>query len=149
MKLVSIIPGKLVIGGTINGILKHLLYLHGPQREKICLRGLWPTKTQTSLCICTVWARCLPADPGVVSLIPTRSHTFVEIDHEIISTVILLPTTYSRRVVNSYKRQYMHKVLVNRLVKLARHDHSCWLGHKASNRTKISTFPIRLLESII
>ena len=35
---------------------------------------------------------CLTADPGVASLIPARSHTFVEIDHEIISTVILLPS---------------------------------------------------------
>ena len=35
----------------------------------------------------------LTADPGVVSSIPARSHTFVEIDHEIISTVILLPST--------------------------------------------------------
>ena len=34
----------------------------------------------------------LTADPGVVSSIPVRSHTFVEIDHEIISTVILLPS---------------------------------------------------------
>ena len=25
---------------------------------------------------------CLTADPGVASLIPVRSHTFVEIDHE-------------------------------------------------------------------
>ena len=33
----------------------------------------------------------LTADPGVASLIPARSHTLVEIDHEIISTVILLP----------------------------------------------------------
>ena len=32
----------------------------------------------------------LTADPGVGSSIPARSHTFVEIDHEIISTVILL-----------------------------------------------------------
>ena len=32
----------------------------------------------------------LTADPGVVSLIPARSHIFVEIDHEIISTAILL-----------------------------------------------------------
>ena len=30
--------------------------------------------------------------PGVASSIPARSHTFVEIDHEIISTVILLPS---------------------------------------------------------
>ena len=32
----------------------------------------------------------LSASPGVASLIPVRSHTFVEIDHEITSTVILL-----------------------------------------------------------
>ena len=35
------------------------------------------------------------ADPGVASSIPARSHTFVEIDHEIISTVILLPSVES------------------------------------------------------
>ena len=62
---------------------------------------------------------CLAADPGVVSLIPARSHTFVEIDHEIISMVILAPSADSRRVVVSYKRKYVHKVLVNHLVKLA------------------------------
>ena len=69
---------------------------------------------------------CLPgrvatdADPGVASSIPVRSHTFVEIDHEIISTVILpLPLIHSRRVVVSYKRKYMHKLLVNRLFKPA------------------------------
>ena len=28
---------------------------------------------------------CLTADPGVASLIPAQSHTFMEIDHEIIS----------------------------------------------------------------
>ena len=43
------------------------------------------------------WVRCLAtdasltADPGVASLIPALTHTFVEIDYEIISTVILLP----------------------------------------------------------
>ena len=37
----------------------------------------------------------LTADPGVASSIPARSHTFVEIDHEIISTVILLPSAES------------------------------------------------------
>ena len=35
---------------------------------------------------------CLTAVPGVPSSIPVRYHTFVEIDHEIISTVILLPS---------------------------------------------------------
>ena len=59
------------------------------------------------------------AEPGVESLINTRSHTFVEIDHEINSTAILLPSADSRRVVVSYKRKYVHEVLVNHLVKLS------------------------------
>ena len=37
---------------------------------------------------CLATDACLTADPGV----PARSHTFVEIDHEIISTIILLPS---------------------------------------------------------
>ena len=37
----------------------------------------------------------LTADPGVTSSIPALSHTFVEIDYEIISTVILLPSAES------------------------------------------------------
>ena len=58
---------------------------------------------------------CLTADPGVGSLIQIRSHTFL-IDHEI-STA----STDSRKVIVSYinKRKYVHKVLVNHLVKLA------------------------------
>ena len=42
---------------------------------------------------CLATDACLTADPGVTSSIPARSHTFVEIDHEIISTVILLPSS--------------------------------------------------------
>ena len=38
---------------------------------------------------------CLTADPGVASSNPVWSHTFVEIDHEMISTVILLPSADS------------------------------------------------------
>ena len=41
---------------------------------------------------CLATDACLTADPGVASLIPVRSHTFVAIDHEIISTDILLPS---------------------------------------------------------
>ena len=41
---------------------------------------------------CLATDACLTADPGVASSIPVRFHTFVEIDHEIISTVILLPS---------------------------------------------------------
>ena len=49
--------------------------------------GTWVT--------CLVTDAKLTADPGVASSIPARSHTFVEIDHEIISTVILLPSAES------------------------------------------------------
>ena len=37
----------------------------------------------------------LTADPGILSLIPARSPTFVDINHEIISTVIVLPSAES------------------------------------------------------
>ena len=67
---------------------------------------------------CLATDACLTADPGVASSIPVRSHTFVKIDHEMISTVILLlPLIHSRRVVVSYKRKYVHELLVNRLFK--------------------------------
>ena len=39
---------------------------------------------------CLATEACLTADPGVASLIPAWSHTFVEIDYVFISTVILL-----------------------------------------------------------
>ena len=72
------------------------------------------------MCSLSTIDACLTADPGVASSIPARYHTFEEIDHEIISTVILLlPLIYSRRVVVSYKRKYVHKLLVNRLLKPA------------------------------
>ena len=57
----------------------------------------------------------MTADQRVASLILARFHTFVEIDHEIISMVIFL-----RRVVVSYKGNYVHEVLVNGLVKVAK-----------------------------
>ena len=40
---------------------------------------------------CLATDACLTADPGVL----VRSHTFVRIDHEMISTVILLPSADS------------------------------------------------------
>ena len=60
------------------------------------------------------------ADPGFMSLIPAQSLTFVVIDLEIFSMVILI------RVGVSYKQKYVHKVLVNHLVKFA--QEKVWLG---------------------
>ena len=51
----------------------------------------------------------LPADPGIASSIPARSHTFTEIDYE---SFFPLPLNHSRRIVVSYKRQYVHEVQV-------------------------------------
>ena len=46
-------------------------------------------EAQSVTCLAT--DASLAAVSGVASSLPARSHTFVEIDHEIISTVILLP----------------------------------------------------------
>ena len=51
------------------------------------------TGPQSGKCLAT--DASLIADPGVPSSIPARSHTFVEIDYEITSTVILLPSAES------------------------------------------------------
>ena len=48
-------------------------YINGPGRV-----------AQSVTCLAT--DASLTADPGVASLIPAGSHTFVKIDHEIIST---------------------------------------------------------------
>ena len=52
---------------------------------------------------------CLTADPGIPSSIQAGSHTFVEIDHEISSMVILLPSADSRRVVFSFSKSMCMK----------------------------------------
>ena len=52
---------------------------------------------------CLAEETCLTADPGVASLIPAWSQTFMDVNHEIISTAILLLSTDSRRVVVRYK----------------------------------------------
>ena len=76
---------------------------------------------------CLATDASLTPDPGVASSIPFRSHTFFEIDYEIISTVILLPLlNHSRRIVVSYKRKYVQEVLVNCLFKLV--QEKVWLG---------------------
>ena len=56
--------------------------------------SLWPGRVAQSV-TCLAADACLTADPGVASSIPVRSHTFVRIDHEMISTVILLPSADS------------------------------------------------------
>ena len=75
----------------------------------------------------TQWITHLTADPEVTSSIPARSHTFMEIDHEII-----LKSFSSFRWFK--KGKFMHKVLVKCLVKLA--QEKVWL-----DELTISTWP--------
>ena len=70
----------------------------------------------------------LNEDQEVASSIPARSHTFVEIDHEIISTIILLPSADSNRDIVSYKRKYVHQVMVNFFIKLAQEKKCGWVN---------------------
>ena len=58
-----------------------------------------------------------------------ESYAFVEIDHGIISMTILLRSADSRRAVLSYKRKYVHEVVIDCLVKLA--QEKVWLGELA------------------
>ena len=53
------------------------------------------TMVNAKLVTCLTTDVCLTADLGVTSLTPAWSHTFKENDHEIISTVILLPSAES------------------------------------------------------
>ena len=63
---------------------------------------------------CLATDASLTADPGVASLIPAQSHTFV-----FLQSFSFLPLNHSRRIFVSCKRKYVHEVLVNCLFKLA------------------------------
>ena len=63
-------------------------FLHGQSKIFFCSeKGYTSCVAQSATYLAT--DASLTADPGVASSIPARSHTFVEIDHEIISTVLL------------------------------------------------------------
>ena len=66
-----------LLGAAILQLLAHITLIPGRVAQSVT---------------CLATDACLTADPGVASSIPARYHTFVEIDHEIISTVILLPS---------------------------------------------------------
>ena len=69
---------------------------------------------------CLVTDAKLTADPGVGSSIPAQSHTFVEIDHEVFSTVILLPSAESfMKGCCQLQAKVCARLLANCLFKLA------------------------------
>ena len=62
-------------------------------KNRIC--GLLQPGRVAESVTCLATDASLTTDQGVASSIPARSHTFVEIDYEIISTFILLPSAES------------------------------------------------------
>ena len=83
-------PRALASGLSYVQVDKHgITILYHPHQCRPCISR--PGRVAQSM-TCLATDACLTADPGVASSIPARSHTFVEIDHEIISTVILLPS---------------------------------------------------------
>ena len=94
--------------------------------DTLILISVLPVRVAQSV-TCLATDAFLTADPGVASSIPVRSHTFVEIDHEMISTVILpLPLIHSRRVVCQLQAKVCVESVVNRLFKPA--QEKVWLG---------------------
>ena len=97
-KMMDFLKAEIIIGLTEIKTMhqKHISgHIHSSQgiqhnRPNILLLG---RVAQSVTCLAT--DACLTADSGVVSSISVRSHSFVEIDHEMISTVILLPSADS------------------------------------------------------
>ena len=104
-----------VVNGLVN-IIRTLIALTSSDTSGEPPPGL---VAQSVTCLGTDTS--LPADPEGPSSIRSRSHTYMEIDHEIISTGSFssLTLNHSRRVAVSYK----HEVLVNCLSRK-----KVWLG---------------------
>ena len=111
---ITLRPGrdKLAMSSSVSGNLKWGLLM-------LLVFLLWPGRVAQSVTYLATDA-CLTADSGVASSIPVRSHTFVKIDHEMISTVILLPSADSfKKGCCQLQAKYVHELLVNGLFKPA------------------------------
>ena len=117
-----------------------------------CFKG-HPPKLLIPGCVaqsvtCMTTDAYLNADPGVASGISARSHTFMEIDHEIISRVILLPSAdlfkegcchlsvTSESMCLRYWLLAKEKSVVRWTVRPDMTIMSCLLGSKATNQTR-------------
>ena len=106
---------------TLRIQCRHIEHMHEGVYNFCLHRFYWnqPGRVAQSV-TCLVTDAKLTADPGVASSIPARSHTFVGIDHEIISTVILLPSTESfMKGCCQLQANVCARLLVNCLFKLA------------------------------
>ena len=127
--------------------LWEILQIYLPSEFLLFYQTISPSRVAQSV-TCLVTDAKLTAYPGVASSIPARYHTFVEIDHEIISTVILLPSAESlMKGCCQLQAKVCARLLVNCLFKLAQEKSVVrWtdrpamtiavdLGPKATNQT--------------
>ena len=105
--------------GTCAKLCTFIVFTFQLEKKQNRLNSYVPGRVAQSV-TCLVTDAKLTADPGVASSIPARSHTFVEIDHEIISTVILLPSAESfMKGCCQLQAKVCARLLVNCLFKLA------------------------------
>ena len=99
-----------ITGGCTGSSESTLVKMTHCWKSHVTVQTFLNTGPRRQSVTCLATDACLTADPGVPSLIAARSNTFMEIDHEIISTVIFLPSAESfKKVVVSYKRKYALK----------------------------------------
>ena len=72
-------------------VCKHTVHLEVDGKKKSSRPNKPLTWEGSAVSTCLTTNAHLTEEPGNLSWIPACSHTFVEIDHEIISMVILLP----------------------------------------------------------
>ena len=85
----------LISANSFTNSMQHNDSVAGRVLLSLLLIHLHLLGSAAQLVTCLATDANLTADPGVTSLFPARSHTFVETDHEIISMVILLPSAES------------------------------------------------------
>ena len=83
-----VLKAEMLTGLEVRKVLLIFMY------SKTCVKKKLPGCIAQSV-TCLTTDASLTANPGIASSIPARSHTFVEIDREIISTFILLPSAES------------------------------------------------------
>ena len=75
---------------------QHMFWMRNKENSFPICTLIWMVSTLTAQSVtCLATDASLTADLGIMSSIWAQSHTFVEIDHEIIYTVILLPSAES------------------------------------------------------
>ena len=88
-----------------------------PPKDICCIYGV-AFRPHTLVIFTESFFSMLIAVPGVSSSILVRFQTFVEVDHEIIYSVILLLQLIQGGILPVNMRTYVHEGLVNRLAKL-------------------------------